>query len=363
MAGNTFGTVFRVTTFGESHGEALGVVIDGCPPGIQVDPGYIQKELDRRRPGFHGREHNPAITDRKEADHCEILSGIFEGKSTGAPIAALIRNTNQHSSDYDTLKNVFRPGHADFTWQKKYGIRDYRGGGRSSGRETAARVIAGAVAKTFLASKGITVIAWTQEAAGISCETRDESVIEANTCRAPDMEAAEKMTAEIAALREKGDSAGGIISCRISGVPAGLGEPVFDKLDAELAHAILSVGAVKGIEFGAGFASARMTGSEWNDEMTAGDEQDNAGFSSNNAGGILGGISTGADIFFNAAIKPVPSIAKIQKTVTVDGAGTSIEITGRHDACLCPRIVPVIEAMAAIVIADMYLRQLTSAEK
>lgn len=366
MAGNTFGTLFRITTFGESHGAALGVTVDGCPAGIALDERIIQKELDRRRPGAHSEtsdgipcdpKHNPASTARKEADACEILSGVFNGRTTGTPIAIIIRNTNQKSEDYGDIVTKFRPGHADYTFFKKYGVRDYRGGGRSSGRETASRVAAGAIAKAFLATTGIVCTAWTAEAAGIACETFTEAAIESNQLRACDAKAAEKMLARVIELKKAGDSAGGIVTCRVTGVPAGLGEPVFDKLDAELAKAILSIGAVKGIEFGTGFESARMLGSEWNDPMRADGATGKTRFESNHAGGVLGGISSGADVVFSAAIKPVPSISMPQKTVDVSGNECDIEIHGRHDVCLCPRIVPVVESMTALVIADLYLRQ------
>ncbi len=357
MSGNTFGTVFRITTFGESHGAALGVIIDGCPAGLRMDEKIIQKELDRRRPGAG---NNPAATPRSEPDTAEILSGVFDGFTTGTPIAVLIRNTSQNSRDYSGIAEKFRPGHADFSYFKKYGIRDYRGGGRSSGRETSARVAAGAVAKAFLKEKGIFIKAWTEEAAGIKCETYDENEIENNRMRAPDREAAGLMLEKIERLRMEGDSAGGIVSARISGeIPAGLGEPVFDKLEALLGQAVLSIGAVRGIEFGAGFETARMTGSESNDPLSCGGNG-KVSFGENNAGGILGGISSGAEIFFRVAVKPVPSIRKIQKTITTAGEETEIEVHGRHDVCLCPRIVPVVEAMSALVIADLYLRNLAS---
>lgn len=372
MAGNTFGTLFKITTFGESHGAALGVIIDGCPAGLTLDEKVIQKELDRRRPGAHATDSegteqnarlNPAVTSRKEADSCEILSGIFEGKTTGTALALLIRNTSQKSEDYGDIATKFRPGHADFPYFEKYGIRDYRGGGRSSGRETAARVAAGAVAKLFLAQKGITIKAWTAEAAGIKCKTFDESVIETNPLRACDSEAASEMQKTIIELKRTGDSAGGIITCCVSGanagLPVGLGEPVFDKLDAEIASAILSIGAIKGIEFGAGFESAKMKGSTWNDPMRINSETGKPIFLTNHAGGILGGLSTGANIVFSAAIKPVSSISLKQETIDLYGNETDIEVHGRHDVCLCPRIVPVIEAMTALVIMDMYLRTLS----
>ncbi len=357
MSGNTFGTIFKVTTFGESHGDGLGAVIDGCPAGLAIDKNKIQQALNRRRPGAAANgELNAAVTARKEA-----LSGVFEGKAEGTPIALVIKNTSQKSKDYSNLAHTFRPGHADFTYFEKYGVRDWRGGGRSSGRETAARVAAGAVAQALLEQADISVTAYTLRAAGIQCEKIDLSEIEKNPMRAPDSKTAEKMSAKIAELRAQGDSAGGIIECVITGVPAGLGEPVFDKLDAEIAKAMLSIGAVKGIEFGAGFAAADFTGSRDNDAMrAAGTEKGGVHFETNNAGGILGGMSNGNDIIFRIAIKPVPSIFKSQETVTIQDGSTSdtdLVIEGRHDVCLCPRIVPVVEAMANIVLADMYLRQ------
>lgn len=368
MAGNTFGTLFRITTFGESHGAALGVTIDGCPAGLPLSELAIQKELDRRRPGAHAKDSdgterseklNPAGTARKEADECEILSGVFEGKTTGTPIAVIVRNTNQQSADYGDIKTKFRPGHADYPFYEKYGIRDYRGGGRSSGRETIGRVAAGAVAKRFLAGRGITVTAWTSEAVGIACETFDAGEIEKNEMRACDGTAAKKMLERVIELKAEGNSGGGVISCRVSGaygLPVGLGEPVFDKLDAELAKAILSIGSIKGIEFGAGFEAARMTGKENNDPMRMDGATGKPRFLGNNAGGILGGLSTGADIVFRAAVKPVSSISLAQQTVDSSGNDCAIEVRGRHDVCLCPRIVPVIEAMTALVLADLILR-------
>ena len=357
MAGNTFGTIFRVTTFGESHGSAIGTVIDGCPAGIRIDTGDIQHALDRRKPGATDGKQNPAVTSRSESDTAEILSGVFEGVSEGTPIAIVIRNSAQKSEDYSNLAHAFRPGHADYTFFKKYGVRDWRGGGRSSGRETASRVAAGAVANAVLQTAGIRVKAYTISAAGVPCKARDMDAVERTAFRACDAEAAKEMEARVAGLRAKGESAGGIVECTVRGVPAGLGETVFDKLDAELAKAVLSIGAVKGIEFGAGFGAALLTGSENNDAMR--NEDGKVVFLSNNAGGILGGMSNGNDIVFRAAIKPVPSIALTQKTVREkDGAcfDSDISIEGRHDVCLCPRIVPVIEAMTAIVLADMLLR-------
>lgn len=356
MAGNTFGQAFRFTTFGESHGEGLGCIIDGVPSGIEIDEAFLQSEMDRRKPGA---AKNAAVTARKEADKAEILSGVFEGKSTGTPIAILIRNSNQHSSDYSNIMNSFRPGHADYTFWEKYGIRDYRGGGRSSGRETCARVAAGAIAKMFLAQKGIKITAYTRKACGIEISKIDFEEIERNNLRCPDSAAAEKMSKAIEETRMKGDSAGGIIECVVRGVPAGLGEPVFDKADALLAQACLSIGAVKGIEFGAGFSVADSFGSTNNDPMKVEVLEDGsrkAVFATNNAGGILGGITRGDDIVFRLAVKPVPSIYQKQHTVNTSLEEIDMEIKGRHDVCLCPRIVPVVEAMVAVTLADLYLR-------
>ena len=358
MSGNTFGKIFKVTTFGESHGEALGVIIDGLPAGTKISLEKIQSALDKRRPGagVNGIK-SASVTSRNEPDTAQILSGVFEGKAEGTPVSIVIYNQNQHSKDYGNLATTFRPGHADFTYQQKYGFRDYRGGGRSSGRETAARVASGSVASQFLENFGIKTTAYTLKAAGISCTKIDLSQIEQNSLRAPDNEAASKMEEEIDRLRRNCDSAGGIIECVIDNVPQGLGEPVFDKLDAELAKAMLSIGAVKGIEFGKGFAVSDLTGSENNDKMRC--ENGKLVFSSNNAGGILGGISNGNQIVFRIAVKPVPSIFINQQTVSLnDGKfeNTDLQIKGRHDVCLCPRIVPVVEAMANIVIADMILQ-------
>ena len=361
MSGSTFGKIFRASTFGESHGMALGVIIDGVPAGTEIDAKKIQERLDRRRPGAKaGEKLNAAVTARSETDKAEILSGVFEGKAEGTPIAIEIRNTSQHSSDYSNLKDAFRPGHADFSYQEKYGFRDYRGGGRASGRETCARVAAGAVALQFLEQalgKKFSITAYTLRAAGISCKNIDLKAIEQNPLRAADLDAARAMQEKIEALRAAGDSAGGVVECVVKGVPAGLGEPVFDKLDASLAAAMLSIGAVKGIEFGAGFAACDMTGSQNNDEIFL--KGTKAAFKTNNAGGLLGGISNGAEIIFRLAIKPVPSVFVEQKTVKMTGkklAETSLKIQGRHDVCLCPRIVPVVEAMAALVLADAVLQ-------
>ncbi len=364
MSQNTFGSAFKVTTFGESHGAALGCIIDGCPAGLKITRDDIQSDLNRRRPGasFAGQS-NAAVTARKEADEVEILSGVFEEKSEGTPIALLIRNTSQHSKDYGNLAGTFRPGHADFTYFEKYGFRDYRGGGRSSGRETAARVAAGAVAKRLvlaLTDGKAKVTAYTERAAGISIEKTDFDKIEKNPLRAADCEAAKKMQAKIEEFRSQGNSAGGIVACKIEGIPAGLGEPVFGKLDALLAQAVMSVGAIKGIEFGSGFDAADASGKENNDKMRAAQDGKSVEFLTNNAGGILGGISNGNEIFFRAAVKPVPSIFLQQETVSFDGerfTDADLVIEGRHDVCLCPRIVPVIEAMVWLVLADMLLQQ------
>ncbi len=364
--GNTFGNNFSVTTFGESHGVALGCVIDGCPAGIELTKEMIQKALNRRRPGVTpDGKLNASVTARTEADEVEILSGVFNDRTTGTPIALEVRNTSQHSGDYGNLDLTFRPGHADYTYDIKYqGNRDYRGGGRSSGRETLARVAAGAVASQILAKYGIKVTAYTIRAAGISAEKRDLSQIEENALRAPDNEAAAKMNARIEELRAAGDSAGGVIECLVTGCPAGLGQPVFDKLDAQLAKAMLSIGAVKGFEIGDGFAAADSLGSQNNDSMHA--EGGRPVFDSNHAGGVLGGLSSGQDIIFRVAVKPVQSIFKPQQTVRrsgdfgEDGSATyettDLQIQGRHDICLCPRIVPVVEAMTALVLADFILR-------
>lgn len=351
MSGNTFGKIFKVTTFGESHGEALGCIVDGCPAGIPISIEKIQDALNRRKPGGS----NPAATPRNENDKVEILSGIFEGFSTGTPIAMIIRNTSQRSSDYGEIIKKFRPGHADFTFFQKYGIRDYRGGGRSSGRETCARVAAGAIATQVLEKyTNISIIAHTLEAAGIKAEKTDFSVIEKNLIRCADMDASEKMLKKIDEYRKQGDSCGGIIECIVKNCPVGLGEPVFDKLDALLAQAMLSIGAVKGIEFGSGFQCAKMQGSSFNDNMYQKNNEIN--FYTNNAGGILGGISNGNDIVFKLAIKPVPSIRIEQKTVNTSGENVTISVEGRHDVCLCPRIIPVVEAMTAITLTDLLLQ-------
>ena len=342
MSSNTFGTIFRVTTFGESHGAGLGCVIDGVPAGLRIDLDFLRTELARRRPGQSGM-----TTPRSEADEPEILSGVLDGVATGAPLAILFRNTNQKSGDYAAIANLFRPGHADYSWERKFGFRDARGGGRTSGRETVARVAAGAVAKLILATNGIRIRACAVEVAGIKANTIDWDQVERNPVRAPDAEAAERM---VQAVRDAApDSVGGVILCEALGLPAGLGEPVFDKLDALTAHAILSIGGVKGIEFGAGFAAAAMKGSEHNDPILPGGK-----FATNHAGGVLGGISNGDVFTFRCAVKPTASIAIPQDTIDRAGNPTEIVTPGRHDPCLVPRIVPVVEAMTAIVLTDLF---------
>lgn len=346
MSGNTTGTLFRVTTWGESHGKATGVVVDGCPPNIPLSESDIQRELDRRKPGGHA-----ASSPRREEDVAEILSGTFEGKTTGTPISIIIGNSDIRSGDYSRIKDLFRPGHGDFTYLKKYGIRDYRGGGRASGRETAARVAAGAIAKKILAGEGIKTIAYTLELGGVRIETISMNDIERNRLLCPDMKAAGAMEKMLEKARIKGDSLGGIVEIIVSGCPPGLGEPVFDKIDADLAKALMSIGTVKGVEIGAGFKVAGMTGSECNDSITR------EGFATNNAGGILAGITNGENIVIRVACKPIASIEKTQQTVDIHGESTTLSVTGRHDVSVIPRIIPVCEAMVGIVIADHLLRQ------
>ncbi len=346
MPGSSFGTMFRITTFGESHGGAVGVVVDGATPGVELSEGDVQKELDRRKPG-----QSEVTTQRKESDEVRLLSGVFEGKTTGTPILCILYNADMRPEAYSEIKRLFRPGHADYTYLMKYGIRDYRGSGRASGRETAGRVAGGAIAKKMLARRGVRILAYTLRAAGVSCSTIDYDAIERNPMRAADPVAAEEMTRRVKALADAGDSAGGIIECVVSGAAPGLGDPVFEKLDAEIARAMLSLGAVKGIEFGTGFKAADMRGSEHNDWRDA------SGFLSNHAGGVLGGLSTGQDIVFRIVVKPTSSVAVPQKTVDIDGAEREIKTEGRHDPCICPRIVPVVEAMTAIVLEDQYKRQ------
>ncbi len=349
MPGNSFGQFFRITTWGESHGPALGVVIDGCPPGLFLSEQRIQEALDRRRPGKGG----VAETTRREPDKIEILSGVFEGLTTGTPISMLIWNKDAKPGAYDHLKDVFRPGHGDITYLEKYGIRDHRGGGRSSGRETAARVAAGAVAQILLDTQGIEVTAYTVALGGIKARKRDLSAIGSNRLFCPDPDAAEKMEERVKEVRSRGDSIGGVVEVRARGVPAGLGEPVFDKLDAEIAKALMSIGAVKAVEIGSGVRASEMTGSQNNDPITP------TGFASNNAGGILAGISNGDEIIARAHVKPIPSIAMEQDTINTRGEPVKLVIGGRHDASAIPRIVPVCEAMVRLVLADHLLRQWT----
>lgn len=347
---NTFGNHFRLTTFGESHGAAVGGVIDGFPSGIAIDLDFIQAELDRRRPG-----QSLLTTARKEGDKVEILSGVFEGHSTGCPIGFIVRNENQHSSDYDNLRNIFRPSHADFTYQQKYGLRDHRGGGRSSARETISRVVGGAFAKLALKQMGIQVTAYTSQVGAIALDkpytAYDFSEIEKNPVRCPDLQKAEEMAVLIKEVKAEGDTIGGIITGVIQGCPVGLGEPVFGKLHAKLGAAMLSINAVKGFEYGAGFAGVTQRGSEQNDIFVP---APNGGITTttNFSGGIQGGISNGQDIYFRVAFKPVATLLREQTTVDLDGNPTLVTVRGRHDACVLPRAVPVVEAMAAMVILD-----------
>ncbi|MFH1323578.1 MAG: chorismate synthase [Methanobacteriota archaeon] len=354
MSGNTFGTLFRITTWGESHGSAVGVVIDGCPAGIPLGEADIQKELDRRRPG-----QSNITTQRKEEDRAEILSGIFSGNTTGAPISIMVRNKDVDSSKYEGMKNTPRPGHADLTYELKYGFRDWRGGGRSSARETIGRVAAGAVAKKILALDNIEVLGHVVELGGIRAKPASIEEIRENTEKNPvrctDLDAAVEMEAMIHAARSEGESVGGIVEIIGIGVPAGVGEPVFDKLSAELAKALMSIGAVKGVEIGAGFCSASMKGSLMNDPITIRDEKITT--LTNNAGGILGGISNGEPLVLRIAVKPTPSISKEQRTIDLSKMkDTKIKIQGRHDPSIPPRIVPVAESMVALVLVDMMMR-------
>ena len=342
--GSLFGKFFRVLTFGESHGKAVGVVVDGVLPGLSLNETDIQRELDRRRPG------QSAVTSaRSEKDRVEILSGVFQGKTLGTPICMLVRNQDQRSGDYDALKDVFRPGHADFTYQLKYGIRDHRGGGRASARETVGRVAAGAIARKELNDLGIVIRAGTVAVGSVIAHQRCWEEIERNPVRCPDSDAAKLMEDAILKAGAEGNSLGGLVELEILGVPPGLGDPVFDKLDAILAQSLMSIGAVKGVEIGEGFNAARLTGRQMNDEMTS------EGFLSNRSGGILGGISTGAPILVRIGVKPTPSIRHPQKTIDLMGQDRTIVINGRHDPCICPRIVPVVESMAAIAIYDAWL--------
>ena len=352
MAGNTLGSLFKITTFGESHGKAVGVLIDGVKPNMPISEADIQKELDRRRPG-----QSAVTTSRKEEDRVQILSGVFDGKTLGTPICLLIWNKDQDPKAYETIKDLFRPGHAGYTYLSKYGIQDYRGGGRSSGRETAGRVAAGAVAKKILAKRGIQIIAHTKEVGGIVAKNIDYDVIEKNPVRCADHVAAKKMERKILKVKEEGDSLGGIVEAVVKNCPAGLGDPVFDKLEADLAKALMSIPAIKGFEIGSGFAATRMKGSEHNDEFYKDKKTGKIRTKTNFAGGTLGGISNGEDIVVRVAVKPPSSIPKSQETVDVKGKKRTIKVEGRHDPCLCPRVVPVVESMVALVIADHFMRQ------
>lgn len=352
MSGNTIGKNFRLMSFGESHGVAVGGVIEGCPPGVEISVEEIQNELNRRKPG-----QSDVSTPRKEDDKVEILSGIFEDKSTGMPIGFMVRNHNQNSKDYNHLKDLYRPSHADYTWEKKYGIRDYRGGGRSSAREHIARVVAGAVAKQVLAGYGISIRAYTSQVGMVvlpwSYREIDLDKTEDNIVRCPDAETAEKMIALIREVRDEGDSIGGVVSCVIKGMPVGLGEPVFDRFQARLAHAMLSINATKGFEYGTGFEAASMRGSEHNDPFVM--KEGNIRTETNRSGGIQGGVTNGEDVYFRVAFKPVATIMKRQDTVSREGEEVELEAHGRHDPCVIPRAVPVVEAMAAVVVLDMLL--------
>ena len=350
---NTFGELFRLTTFGESHGPGVGGVIDGMPPGVEVDLDFIQHELDRRRPG-----QSALTTARKEGDKVEILSGVFEGKTTGCPIGFLVRNENQHSNDYDNLRNLFRPSHADFTYFKKYGLRDHRGGGRTSARETIARVVGGAFAKLALRRLGISITAYTSQVGHIALSGTyadlDLSLVESNPVRCPDEKVAEEMAKLIAEVKAEGDTIGGIISCVVKGCPPGLGEPVFGKLHARLGAAMLSINAVKGFEYGAGFAGATQRGSEQNDVFVRRSDG-SIGTLTNRSGGIQGGISNGEDIYFRVAFKPVATLLREQQTVDIAGNAVSVKARGRHDPCVLPRAVPIVEAMTSMVLLDSYM--------
>jgi chorismate synthase len=355
MGGSTYGNIFKIMTWGESHGSGLGVVIDGCPAGIPLSEEDIQVMLDRRKPG-----QSKFTTQRKEADEVKIMSGIFEGKTTGTPISMVVLNKQQRSSDYSEIANYYRPGHADYTFDEKFGFRDYRGGGRSSGRETIGRVAAGAVAMKILNSLGITVTAYSKEIGGIGIdyEKFDINAAKENAFTMPDSEAAKKVESYAAEKMQQGDSIGGVIECVISGMFAGIGEPVFNKLDAELAKAIVSIGAVKGFEIGSGFEAAKSSGSENNDSFVM--KNGSVAKKTNHAGGVLGGMSDGSDIVFRAAIKPTPSISAVQQTVNRAGEDIEISIKGRHDPMIVPRAVVVVESMAALTLVDLIFANMTS---
>ncbi|WP_149241536.1 chorismate synthase [Dyadobacter sp. 32] len=355
---STYGKIFKIATFGESHGVGIGVVIDGCPAGVNFDSDFIQQELARRKPG-----QSKITTQRKEGDEFEVLSGVFEGKTTGTPIALIIRNEDQRSKDYSHIAAQFRPSHADYTYQVKYGVRDYRGGGRSSARETAARVAAGAVAKILLTEESVKIQAYVSQVGTMSLDKSynelDLSLTETNAVRCPDMEMAEKMFSYIDAVRKNGDSIGGVVTCVIKGVPAGWGEPVFDKLHAELGKAMLSINAVKGFEYGSGFEGVKMLGSVHNDAFYI-DETESVHTRTNHSGGIQGGISNGEDIYFRVAFKPVATIMQDQESIDAYGDAAIVQGKGRHDPCVVPRAVPIVEAMAALVLADFCLRNKSS---
>lgn len=350
---NTTGRIFRLTTFGESHGEAIGGVVDGMPAGIPIDLDFIQQELNRRRPG-----QSNITTSRNEADKVELLSGVFEGKSTGCPIGFIVRNTNQHSNDYDNMRQLFRPSHADYTYTQKYGLRDHRGGGRSSARITISRCVAGALAKLVLRQLGIQITAYTSQVGTIALDNDyhryNLSLTESNDVRCPDQQKAEEMIQLIQQVKAEGDTIGGTITCVIQGCPVGLGEPEFGKLHAQLGAAMLSINAVKGFEYGEGFAGVTQRGSEQNDIFTVGADSA-VTTETNHSGGIQGGISNGQDIYFRVAFKPVATLLREQNTVDIHGQATKLTARGRHDACVLPRAVPVVEAMAAITILDAYL--------
>lgn len=352
---NSFGQIFRLTTFGESHGEAVGGVVDGMPAGIVIDLEFIQDELNRRRPG-----QSAITTSRNEADKVELLSGVFEDKSTGCPIGFIVRNTNQHSQDYENMRCLFRPSHADYTYQQKYGIRDHRGGGRTSARITISRCVAGALAKLVLRQKGITIQAYTSQVGDIALEKDyklyDLNLTETNAVRCPDAEKAAQMEELIKQVKAEGDTIGGVITCIIKGCPAGLGEPEFDKLHATLGQAMLSINAVKGFEYGEGFDCATMRGTQMNDVFHSG-KDGQITTATNHSGGIQGGISNGEDIYFRVAFKPVATILTEQETVDMEGNPTTFTARGRHDPCVLPRAVPVVESMAAITILDYILLQ------
>ncbi len=345
MSGNSFGKLFTVTTFGESHGPALGAIVDGCPPGLELSEADLQADLDRRKPGTSRH-----TTQRREADEVRILSGVFEGKTTGTPIGLLIENTDQRSKDYSDIMDRFRPGHADYTYHQKYGVRDYRGGGRSSARETAMRVAAGAIAKKYLAGQGITIRGYLSQLGPITPEIFDWTQVGQNAFFFPDASKVAELEAYMDALRKDGDSIGAKVTVVAEGVPPGLGEPIFDRLDAELAHALMSINAVKGVEIGAGFGSVTQRGTEHRDEITP------EGFLSNHAGGVLGGISSGQDIIASIAMKPTSSLRIPGRSVNVNGEPVEVVTTGRHDPCVGIRATPIAEAMMALVLMDHYLR-------